>query len=326
MTGATGFIGTHLLRKLLDQGHHCRCLVRRMDDLTSIFDDGNVNLFLGDITDANSLRDVGKDIDVAFHLAAEGHVASVSGKEYSRAFEINVRGTANFARACALNRVTRFIHFSSTAAMGLAKHSRIDETTPCHPVTPYQMSKYEAERILISVSRQLDLNIVILRPCMVYGPGGKGEFLKFCRLINLGIFPRIGTGANLTPMVYVEDVVQAAVSAIRKGKSGQVYLVASDRSYPLAEIHKSICDALNIRRWYPYVPVWAAYWAAFIIEHLSRLTKRPPIVSRMNIVSTAKDRVFDINKAMTELSYHPWTDLREGILETVTHYKSTGLI
>ena len=301
ISGATGFIGTYLLKKLLDEGHRCRCLVRRLDNLDPFFHRKNVEVYLGDVTDINSLNKVGKDIDAAYHLAGAGHVAAVSGEGYREAIDINVKGTLNFVKACAIDGVKRLIHFSSTAAMGLTKAPKLDEKTPCHPRTPYQKSKYLGEIAAVETGKKFGMETIVLRPCMVFGPGGRGEFFKFCRLINLGLFPRIGLGENLTPIVYVRDVIHAAVKALYEGRPGEIYVIASRGSLPLKDIHRYICVGLNIRG-------------------------KEPLVSRMNITSTVTGRTFDIRKAMDELFYRPETALDRAIACTAKYFKKESML
>jgi nucleoside-diphosphate-sugar epimerase len=326
ITGATGFIGKYLLKKLLEKGHHCRCLARSFSEENHIFAHPNSELFEGDVTKPETLQDVGKGMDVAYHLAAAGHVASVSKDDYKTSFNLNVDGTKNIVHACGRDGVRRFIHFSSTAAMGLIKLPKIDETVQCQPKTPYQRSKYESELAAFDTGRQYGMEVIVLRPCMVYGPDGKGEFLKFCRLIKRGIFPRIGLGENLTPIVHVNDVVDAAVNALDKGVAGEAYLIASETSPPLADIFDAITEALQIRRVYFYVPLWIAYSVAFFLERISMVSGKPPVVSRKNIISTATDRVFDIHKAKAELSYNPVRDLKKGVEETTTWFWHQNLL
>lgn len=326
VTGATGFIGHHLVKQLVNEGHTCRCLVRRLDGLDSSLYHPLIELYLGDITDPKSLEDIGAGIDVAYHLAGAGHVSSVFSKRNEPSFIINVVGTRNLIKACGLKSVPRFIHFSSTAAMGLIKRPKIDETTPCNPQTPYQKSKYAGELAALEEGAKYGMQVIILRPCMVYGPGGRGEFLKFCRLVNKGLFPQIGLGQNLTPIVHVQDVVRAAVNAKNKGREGQVYLIASDHSPPLADIHKFITEGLKRRRAYFYVPVWLAYSVAFFLECFSSLRDKEPVASRANIISTITGRQFDITKAKTELLYSPRVDMRIGIREVITWYKEHNLL
>jgi len=255
-------------------------------------------------------------------LAGAGHVSSISSKGYEESFNINVKGTRNLVRACGLNSVRRIIHFSSTAAMGLIRRPKIDETSKCRPRTPYQKSKYASEIAALQEGKKYGMEVIVLRPCMVYGPGCKGEFLKFCRLVNMGIFPRIGLGKNLTPIVHVNDVVQAAAKSLQKGRSGEVYLIASRESLPLQDVHRFICAGLNVRRPYFYIPVWLAYMTAFFIERVCIITGKEPLVSRMNITSTITGRTFDIQKAMKELSYRPEMAFGKSIAHTAAYFKA----
>jgi nucleoside-diphosphate-sugar epimerase len=264
-------------------------------------------------------------MDAAYHLAGAGHVASVSGAAAEAAAMTNVHGTRNFVEACGRDGVGRLIHFSSTAAMGLVRCGKIDEKTPCRPVTPYQKSKLESEYAAGKAALAFDMDLVILRPCMVYGEGGKGEFLKFCRLIQKGLFPRIGLGQNLTPIVHVSDVAAAAVNALTLGKPG-IYLIASDKSYPMKELFQYICEGLGVRRMYFYVPVWAAVCIAFLLERVSGISGREPVVSRSNIISSATGRAFDISKAGRDLAFAPRTDTRLRIKETIDWFREQGLI
>lgn len=327
ITGATGFIGSHLTKELCKQGYHCRCLVRNIEKAREIFKDYEaIEFVVGDATKPETLKGVGKSIEVVYHLAATGHVAAVSEESYKKCFKLNVQGTRNIVEACGRDGVKRFIHFSSTAAMGLIKLSVIDETVPCQPKTPYQKSKYESDLAAFETGKKFGMEVIVLCPCMVYGPGGKGEFLKFCRLIKKGIFPRIGLGKNLTPIVHVSDVVQAAVNALDKGQAGEVYLIASETSPRLADIFDAITEALQIRRIYFYVPLWVAYCITYFLEKISMISGKPPIVSRRNIISTITDRVFDIHKAKTELSYNPKVQLEKGLPITLEWFKKEKLL
>lgn len=326
ITGGTGFIGKHLLQQLIEKGHFCRSLVRRPADLDNLFYHPNVELFQGDVTKAETLKNIGKGIDVVYHLAAAGHVTSVSKEDLKAFFELNVQGTKNIINACGRDGIKRFIHFSSTAAMGLIRQPVIDESVPCNPQTHYQRSKYESELAAFETGQQYGMEIIVLRPCMVYGPGGKGEFLKFCRLIKKGVFPKVGNGKNLTPIVHVYDVIHAALNALNHGRARQVYLVASDESPAFKGIHKNISESLGVRRIYFYVPFWFAYIIAYFVEKYSIATKNPPLVSRQNIVSFSNSRTFDISKSIKELNYKPGMSLQKGIKETVQWFLKERLL
>jgi len=325
ITGGTGFIGKHLLRALCAAGHSCRVLVRPESDLAPLAE-LVLEVVRGDVTDPSSLRGIADGMDVVYHLAAAGHVTAQSPDAYARFRALNVDGTRHLIAACLGSGISRFIHFSSTAAVGPVRRPIIDETTPCQPQTPYQRSKYESEQVALAAWQQEGFPAVILRPCMVYGPDGKGEFLKICRLMARGIFPRVGRGANLTPIVHVRDVVQAASSAATRARPGEVYFVASAQSYPAATIRQHVLAALGVWRPYPYVPLWLVLAGAYGLETVARWTGRTPLVTRQNIRSTVADRVFDIRKARRELGYQPAVPLDEGIRETVAWFRQEGVL
>jgi len=325
VTGGTGFIGRYLLRALCAAGHGCRVLARPGSDLAPLADLA-LEVVRGDVTDPASLRGIADGMDVVYHLAAAGHVSAQSSDAYARFRALNVEGTRHLIAACHGSGISRFIHFSSTAAVGTVRRPIIDETTPCQPQTPYQRSKHESEQVVLAAWQQDRFPAAILRPCMVYGPGGKGEFLKICRLMARGVFPRVGRGANLTPIVHVRDVAQAAVRAATRARPGEVYFVASAQSYPAATLRRHVLAALGVRRRYPYVPLWLALAGAHGLETVARWTGRTPPVTRQNIRSTVADRVFDISKAQRELGYQPAMPLDEGIRETIAWFRREGVL
>lgn len=325
VTGATGFVGRHLVKALLEKGAFVRALVRKASNLSGLENSG-VEFVYGDITDRDSLQGIAKNVGVVYHLAAMGHVSAASEEAYRKSYEVNVTGTQNLIEECLKAEVKRFIHFSSTAAMGLIKRPTIDESAECQPTTPYQRSKFESEQCINAYFRDKDLPSLILRPCMIYGVGGRGEFLKWCRLIKKGFFLKVGMGKNLTPFVHVQDVVQAAVLASENGQEGETYLVASKQSYELELIRNLAAKHLGVKKPYVYVPKWAALTGAYALENAAKRLKCTPVVTSKNIRSISTGRVFSIEKAKSHLGYHPATDLETGVKETVHWYRDQGYL
>jgi nucleoside-diphosphate-sugar epimerase len=319
VTGGTGFIGSHLVKRLKQDGYQCRCLVREKSHSDFIRELG-VDFVYGDILDRDSLKGRLEDIDIVFHLAAMGHVSAASKEAYMKFRQVNVNGSINLLEEAHECQVKKFIHFSSTAAMGLIKTHVIDETTKCQPNTPYQKSKYESELAVLEFYKKYQLPVVIIRPSMVYGTGGKGEFLKWCRLMKKGFWPRIGKGKNLTPLVHVDDVVQATILIGQRGKSGDIYLVTSENSFELDMIRRNVMEALGIKKYYPYVPAYTAKAAAWSLESMAKIFNMTPIVTYRNINSIVTGRVFDISKAKNDTGYQPQVPLQQGIQETVNWY------
>ena len=218
----------------------------------------------------------------------------------------------------------KFIHFSSTAAMGLIKKWLVGESDVPLPATPYQKSKLKSEKVALKCGKDYTIPTVVVRPCMIYGIGGKGEFYKISQLMRKGMFPRVGRGRNLTPLIHVTDVVQGAIKAMRNGISGEVYLLASDCSIDLNEMRHFIMQAWGTKAIYPYVPVWAMFFIAWCFEFLAKLNGKAPIATRQNVDSTVWDRQFSIEKAKRELGYTPNINLREGIFETINWFKNNN--
>ena len=325
VTGGAGFIGRYVVRELLKKGYEVTCLVRESTNTQGMPE--GVDYVYGDLTKKETLEAVGQGIDYVLHLAAMGHVSAVSQEAYRAFVAVNEEGTRNLIEAFSNSRkLQKFVHFSSTAAMGRIGDPILDETSTPNPQTPYQKSKYRSECVCREAFRQAGFPAVIVRPCMVYGPGGTGEFHKFCRLMKKGIFPKVGRGQNLTPLVHAADVAAGAVAAMEKGRPGETYLLASQSSIPMDEMRGYIMEALGAKAAYPYLPTWMALCGAKCLEALFRLIGKQPPVTYRNIKSTVTDRTFDISKARGELGYEPRIDFGEGIRETVRQYRQQDLI
>ena len=174
VTGATGFIGSHLVEALVQRGAQVRCLVRNKRHLGWV-KDFPVEFVVGNCQEKNSLKQAVKDVDQVFHLA--GVTTAVKEKTY---FEVNALGTENLVQACIENntRLQKFIYLSSQAAAGPCRSGgKKKESDPCEPVSPYGKSKLLGEELALSHSHELPL--LILRPCSVYGPRDKGFYALF---------------------------------------------------------------------------------------------------------------------------------------------------
>ena len=327
VTGATGFVGGHLLPALLSRGYDVTCLVRSEEKANRVKDNWpGVNTVIGDVTDAGSLKKiVPEEYDYVIHLAAMGHVASTSEEDYIKFTSINEGGTRNLIEAFRRDpNLKRFVHISSSAAMGFNPSIPVlNEETPPNPVTPYQKSKRNSEMISLQAAKE-GVPTVIVRPCMIYGPGGYGEFYKFASLMSKGLFPKVGMGKNLTPLVHVEDVVSGLICAMEKGRPGQIYIIASETSIEMDQLRSYIVRSLGVKKPYIYVPGWMALTGAKVLEKLCTVLKKEPIVSSQNIRSTIADRTFDITKAKRELGYSPKVSFEAGIKETIDWFRQQG--
>lgn len=325
ITGANGFIGPWLVKRLAWEGHSCRCLVRSKTSAESISYLQNVELIEGDVTDKNSLKDIAVNVDGLFHLATLGHVHNFKAPEGM--FEVvNVAGTKNIMDEAVNAGVKKIVHCSSVAAMGICDDVPANEESKCRPHHPYGLSKLHAEEMLRKLCKENGLPVVIIRFSMVYGPGDWRDMLRIAKLVKKRIIPKIGSSPKLTPLIHVEDAVEGLLLALEKGRLGETYLITNKKSEPFDKILDIIANSLEIKCFTVPVPEWAALTAASGIEKISNLIGISPFVARKNIESTLADRIFSIEKAQRELGFDTYIDPEKGIRETVLWYRKNNWI
>jgi UDP-glucose 4-epimerase len=324
VTGATGFIGQYLVKKLTQEGHTVRCLVRDLRQAEKLLDKKNIEYVLGDLTIKETLDNICDQISVVYHLAAIMGHEPPSKPAFEKFRRVNTEGTRNLAECCVGKGIDRFIYVSSTAAMGLLKQSVVSEATPCRPHTPYQVSKYEGELVLKEFSEKRSLPVVILRPSMVYGPGFGGDFLTITKLIRTGFFPKIGFGKNLSPALYIEDLVDCLYGSKEKAAVGETYIISSEESYELSSVAKIIAEASEVKVRMFFVPKFLAMFGAWVLEHIFTLLGKKPIVTSRNIDSTTTDRTFDVTKAKRDLGFQQRVTIEQGLRNTVRYFQSVG--
>ncbi len=317
-------MGPYLIRKLTDDGHTCRCLVRPGSE-AKLLNIPGVDIFSGDITKAETLTGIADNMDCLLHLATLGHMSNYTVTE-KMFHAINVEGTVNIMNEALRAGVKKVVHCSTVAAMGICDEIPSTEKTPCNPHHPYGRSKLKAENAVKQMVANDGLPAVIVRFSMVYGPGDPRDILKLTRMAKKGFFPKIGNRPKLTPMIHVKDAVEGLLLAAEKGRAGEIYLITNSESEPFDRIREIISDALNIRRPAIYVPESVARMLASCIGRLYTFLGKSPPVTRKNIESTLADRVFSTKKAQKELGFRPAVDPVDGLRETVLWYKEKGWV
>jgi len=324
VTGASGFIGPYLVKKLNANGHFCRCLVRDPNKL-QLAASSNVEIIAGDVTRSETLKGIAENIDCVLHLATLGHMSNFTVPP-EMFLSVNVEGTENVMREALASGAKRIVHCSSVAAMGICKDNPATEESRCFPHHPYGKSKLKAEELIRSLVKNQRLPACIVRFSMVYGPGDWRDMLKLTRLAKKGLFPKIGNRPKLTPLVHVDDAVQGILLAAEKGTPGETYLITNAQSEPFDRIRLILQEALGVRRFPLYAPEWMALTMASLIEKTFTMFGKTPPVARKNIESTIADRVFLIDKARRELDFEPKVDPKAGIKETVRWYMENGWV
>ncbi|MCP4149000.1 MAG: NAD-dependent epimerase/dehydratase family protein, partial [bacterium] len=222
ITGAAGFVGSHLVRELLKTGAQVVCLIHPQEDTYRI-DDLQVTKIYADITKKESLSEAVKDVDYIFHLAAV--LGSVDSETF---FNVNCQGTKNLVELCLEQKINlkRFLFVSSIAVVGPSGKKKIfDETTPYNPVTEYGKSKLKAEQYLVSIKDKLPFTTVRLP--LVYGPYSKGGLFVFYKLLNKRLNVSFGGGAS--NLAFVWDVVNGMILAAESaGTLSETYILGEE--------------------------------------------------------------------------------------------------
>ena len=330
VTGGTGFVGRHIVDACLDRGDEVRVLVRPSSQLAPLERLG-VELHVGDLTLPDTLTGSCDGVDAVLHCAcAVKSTFAADSDAVAKFLQVNREGTLNLAREILKHDNLRMVHISSTAAMGTPPAGVVDENTACNPQAPYQISKREAELGLLDLHASKGLNVVMLRPCVVAGPGkDQGELLKMLLLVQKGRFPLIGNAGQLhKPMIWIDDLVAATFAAIDRGGAGQIYLIHSGGNHTLRDMLDAAARTLGVKRGHLPVPKLVARVAAhgFSLVNRVRPTFNPPLTpERLALFLT--DRRIDISKARRELDYQPTHQNLNAMFEqTYQWYRSQGQI
>ena len=327
ITGATGFVGRHLVRTLAEETKAALRLVTRAggsDDLPAAARSTS-ELVRADLTDRDRLPELCRGIDIVVHAAALMPGRQEHGAEAYR--RMNLDAALHLAHAAAGAGVRRFVFVSSTAAMGAGTAPVVDETTACRPTSPYEVTKRLAEEGLLELAAVSALEVVIVRPCLIAGEGQRGGvLLRLFKLCRRGMFPVFGARRDMQkPLVDVEDVAHALILAARQGRPGEVYLVTSGVHHTLAEMLAIAGRLTGNPRPTIDVPLSLARLAAATTTPLARLVGREPPLSPERLDLFLADRAIDIGKARRELGYAPhYRDLRSMLTRTYAWYGMSG--
>lgn len=320
VTGAAGFIGSHLVELLSERGYRVRGFVRQKTDL-SHGRDKNITYFQGDICDAPSLEPAVKNADYIFHIAAL-QTGRHTPEEF---FRVNVQGTVNLLEACfrVAPNIKKFIHISRISAAGPRNNYEvIAEDSPCLPRDPYGRSKLKAEELALEYSKKIP--VTVIRPPLVYGPGDRNPLtvLKYMKMVNKGFYLSRGAYNKHFSYIYVKDLAEGLVTAAESDRSnGRKYFLCSDMPTTYDEICGLTAEALQKKVLKITIPLFLLKGKAFLNN-----------VYRRKANANSSDRnipeywVCDGSRAKKELGFQTHTSLAEGIRKTAKWYLQEGWI
>ncbi len=322
VTGGTGFIGSHLIPRLVDRGWNVRCLARDEMNADAVRS-ASVELIRGDLTHGIDWIMALDGIDVVFHLA--GVTRARSTADY---YEGNVMATRSIARACAAHRprLRRFVHVSSQAAAGPAREGRaIDEASPCRPVSHYGRSKLLGEAEVLAVRDRIPITIV--RPVAVYGPRDR-EFLAYFRMVKHHLRPIVGWRPGRLSLIHCADLAEGVLLAGANDRAeDQIYFLSGERDCTTEEISLLIATAMRARTISLRLPGPLVQAAGALSEVAARLARRSALFNRQKAWELVQQAwLCSSAKARRELGFRPAIGLEEGVASTLAWYQGAGWI
>jgi dihydroflavonol-4-reductase len=305
ITGATGFLGSHLCQRMVDEGHHVRILSRRPTGPPTL-DRLPVEWVVGDVTDPEAVRRAVEGREWVVHAAASlDYWGAEPGWEMA-VQRVNVEGTRHVAEAARLAGVQRLVHVSSVVAIGIPTDQRqpADEEFGFNlepSGLPYPLSKRQAEKeISNQVMRGLDA--VIVNPAFIFGPNGANyRGAEVIRKVHRGrIFPYFLGGICV---VHVQDVVEGILAALEQGETGERYILGGE-NVTFRAIAERAASALNLHRTLVPVPPPVTELAGMALEAWGRLRNRRPQITRVPR-GASRYQFYDSSKARRALGYMP---------------------
>jgi len=313
LTGSSGFIGQATLRRLLSEGFRVRAIARNVDNLSSLDALPSKSLDLIRIGDIAGMRDwssVIGGVKQVIHMAAHVHVTSPKEKDRNRHFDVNRDATLKLARAAANAGVRRFVFLSTVKVHGeyTVEHSFSEESPFC-PADAYASSKAEAEIELRKLSQETGIEVVFVRPPLVYGPQVKANFLALLNLIRRGIPMPFAAINNRRSMVYLGNLVDAVVTCITHPKAAnKAFLVSDGYDISTPDLIRAIAEEMGARPKLWHIPNCLLVCMSSILgkdDTLQRLT------SSLQVDSTRIREVLD---------WRPPFTFEDGIRQTVRWY------
>jgi len=320
VTGANGFVGSHLVELLLKKNYHVKCIIRKTSNLRWI-EHLPVEFYDCGLTDVASLKRVFEGADYIFHIA---------GVVGARKPEIFYKGNVETTRivldaASDISTIKKILVTSSLAASAPTVQGQpVTEMTPSQPVSTYGKSKVEQEKL--SHSYMDKLPIVIIRPPVIYGPRDTEVLLLF-KTIKKGLMGLIGSKEKYLSFVYISDLVNGMWLATTSEKAkGQTYFLSSvPAEYEYSELSQAIADALGTKPFKLRVPHSVLYVAGAMAQFFGKFSSKPPTLHLEKVREMTCDSwSCSSEKAIKEIGYQPEVHLSEGLRKTVDWYKKEG--
>ncbi len=321
VTGATGFTGGALAKKLIERGDQVVALVRKSAN-TKALEALGVELVYGDITDADAVQRAAEGTQIIYHIAAVYRTAGHPDSYYEA---VNIQGVQHVIDAALKHKVGRTVHCSTIGVHGDIEEIPSNEESPFNPGDIYQRTKLAGEQLFAEAMAN-GLPGSIFRPGAIYGPGDL-RLLKMFKQVKRGFFPLFGGGKNLYHLSYIDDLTDGIILCGEHPNAvGERFILCSNEYDTLKALTATIARQLSVKEPNLSLPVAPLMLAAKVCEALCKpLGIDPPLHTR-RVEFFVKSRAFDNSKARKLLGYEPKIGTEEGVKRTIAWYEDYDLL
>lgn len=328
ITGATGFTGRHLIRKLCATGATIRAIARNSSNIDEL-QDLPIQWYRGDVFDDALVQQACEGVTAIFHVAAAFREAKVGDEVY---WNVHVKSTQLLADA-ALRQMNkgvdfkRFVHVSTAGVHGHIDHPPADETYRFSPGDEYQDTKAEGEKWICAFAESTSLPVTVIRPCAIYGPGDR-RLLKLFKLAKLSVCPLIGFNTQgLYHLIHVEDLTRFMITACTHTNTvGQIYIVGNETASSIRQIIQTIARHTHRTPRFLRLPATPFFVAGAACEALCKPLGVEPPIYRRRVAFFTKDRSFNTQKMRQDTGYRYVYDNTQGLESLADWYEEQGWI
>ena len=324
VTGANGFIGQHLTRRLIDSKHTVRAVIGDNSEIY-FFRPEEVDAKHVDITNRESVSGLMDGVDIVYHLAAIAR--NDLRKSWDDYYAVNVQGTINLLEEAKAAGVKKFVFISTVEAAGYGDgiHPRKETDAPV-PNNNYGKSKLLAEQQVLSGTWSM-MECTTLRLPMIYGPGSFLIVPKLFGMVRKGYYPMIGSGRTKMEFCYVDNAVGGIILAgEKKEAANELFYISDERSYSIKEVVSNIAASMNKKIRFIHIPVFAANLVGLCWEIAAKILPFPPVISKFSkkpffsretVYWTTKNvNIVSTEKIKNVLGYSPNVNIKEGTRKT----------
>jgi dihydroflavonol-4-reductase len=322
VTGATGYTGQVLTRKLVELGCNVGAIARASSNKASL-KDLPITWFEGDVFDPSVVHKATEGVEYILHVAAAYREAKISDETYTK---VHIDSTKLLAQSVVRSEVfKRFVHISTVGVHGHIDDPPANEEYRFSPGDIYQRTKAEAELWVRQFAKERGLPLAVVRPAAIYGPGDR-RLLKLFKMASKPFFPLFGSGQGLYHLIHVEDLTDIFITAALDPQAlGEVFIAGNPESTRLQDIARIIADELgNTRLRFIRFPAWPLFLAADLCELVCKPLGIEPPLYRRRVAFFTKDRAFDTTKLQEMLKYQYTYTVDAGLRATAQWYREAG--